>query len=216
MRSHDPDPGNLWLARILWDSGAVRFGEFSIGATQKSPIYVNVRRVISNPRALRHVGQLIAEETRTLSGMLRPPIEPFELVAGVPMGGLHIATAFSLTADVPMIYPHPRANEHEVYAEIEGTYYPGQTVLLVDDLITGGTSIVETAAKLREAGLQVHNAVVLLDRQAGGATRLRAEGIRLHPLLRLESLVNYLVSRELITQAQYAHCLTHIELTGGG
>jgi orotate phosphoribosyltransferase len=165
MRSHDPDPGNLWLARILWDSGAVRFGEFNIGATQKSPIYVNVRRMISNPRA--------------------------------------------------MIYPHPRAHEHEVYAEIEGTYYPGQSVLLVDDLITGGTSIVETAATLREAGLQVHNAVVLLDRQAGGATRLRAAGIRLHSLLRLESLVNYLVSRELITQAQYAQCLTHIEMTEG-
>lgn len=215
MRSHDPDAGNLWLARILWDSGAIQFGEFNIGTTMRSPVYINVRLLISNPRALRHVGDLIAEETRTLAGMLRPSIAPFELVAGVPMGGLHIATAFSLVADVPMIYPHPRHHEHDLYPEIEGSYYPGQRVLIVDDLITGGTSIVETAETLRQAGLSVQNAVVLLDRQAGAATRLRAEGIHLHPLLKLETLVNYLVSREVITQAQYAQCLTYIESSGG-
>ena len=216
MRSHDPDPGNLWLARMLWDSGAVQFGEFSIGTTAKSPIYVNVRRLIGNPRALRRVGELIGEETRTLAGMLRPTIAPFELVAGVPMGGLHIATAYSLVADIPMIYPHPRHREHDLYAEIEGTYYPGQTVLLIDDLITGGSSIIQTAEVLRAAGLAVYNSVALLDRQAGGAMRLAAEGIRLQPLLKLETLVNYLVSKELITQAQYAQCLTYMDRTEGG
>lgn len=215
MRSSDPDPGTFWLARILWDSGAIQFGEFNIGTTIRSPIYVNVRRLISNPRALRRVGEVIVEETRTLAGMLRPGIAPFELVAGVPMGGLHIATAYSLTADVPLIYPHPRAPENDLDTEIEGDYYPGQTVLLIDDLITGGSSMVETAQMLRAAGLFVHDAVVLLDRQAGGGARLQAEGVHLHALLRMETLVNYLVTREWITQAQYAQCLTYLERTGG-
>ena len=177
MRLHEPDSGNLWLARILWDSGAIQFGEFNIGTTMRSPIYINTRLVISNPRALRQVGELIAEQTRTLSGMLRPSIVPFEVVAGVPIG-------------------------------------PGQTVLMIDDLITGGSSIIESGAMLREAGLTVQDAVVLLDRQAGGEARLRADGIRLHPLLKQETLVNYLVSRELITQAQYAQCLTYMDQTG--
>ena len=215
MRSTNPDPGNLWLARILWDSGAVQFGKFDLGVTLASPIYVNVRRVISNPRALRRIGQLIAEETRTLAGMLRPHIQPFELVAGVPMGGLHIATAFSLTADVPLIYPQPRARAHDLYEEIEGVYYPGQSVLVVDDLITGGRSAVETAEVLRAAGLRVSDVVVLLDRQAGGRDRLQAAGLTLHPLLSLEVLLNYLVSREFINQAHYAKCMAYIEQTGG-
>lgn len=215
MRIHEPDSGNLWLARILWDSGAIQFGEFNIGTTMRSPVYINTRLVISNPRALRRVGELIAEQTRTLSGMMRPSIVPFEVVAGVPIGGLHLATAYSLIADVPMIYPHPRADEHDIYPEIEGVYFPGQTALVIDDLITGGSSILQTGAMLREAGLNVQDAVVLLDRQAGAGARLRADGIRLHPLLKLETLVNYLVSRELITQAQYAQCLTYMEQTGG-
>lgn len=213
MRPTDPDPGNLWLARILWDSGGVTFGDFNLGATIASPIYVNVRRIISNPRALRHLGALIRDHTRTLSGMLRQPLTPFELVAGVPMGGLHIATAFSLIADIPLIYPHPKAGQDGHYLEIEGAYYPGQTVLLIDDLMTGGTSIVESAITLREAGLMVRDAIVLLDRQAGGRPRLKTEGIELHALLTLEVLLNYLVSRRLITQAQYGRCMAYLERT---
>ncbi|MEE9278302.1 MAG: phosphoribosyltransferase family protein [Dehalococcoidia bacterium] len=216
MRATEPDPSNLWLARILWDSGAVQFGEFSIGATVASPVYVNVRRLISNPRALRRIGEILVEETRTLAGMLHPQVSPFELVAGVPMGGLHIATAFALTADLPLIYPNPSANQHEVYEEIEGCYFPGQTVLLVDDLITGGSSIVETADMLRSAGLMVRDAFVLLDRQAGGRERLAEDGINLRSLLSLQVLLNHLVAGDLITQAQYALCLTHMERTGGG
>ena len=216
-RAHDPDPGNLWLARSLWDSGAVQFGTFDLGATLASPIYINARRLIGNPHTLRRIGELLADETRTLSGMLHPHLSPFELVAGVPLGGLHLATAFSLTADVPLIYPDPRAREHDLYEEIEGAYFPGQTVLLIDDLITGGSSVVETVETLRSAGLMVHDAIVLIDRQAGGQARLAESGIRLHPLLKIESLLNYLVSRELITQAQYARTLTYVSrATGGG
>ena len=217
LRAHDPDPGNLWLARSLWDSGAVQFGTFDLGATIASPIYINARRLIGNPHTLRRIGELLADETRTLSGMLHPHLSPFELVAGVPLGGLHLATAFSLTADVPLIYPDPRAREHDLYEEIEGAYFPGQTVLLIDDLITGGSSVVETTETLRSAGLMVHDAIVLIDRQAGGQERLAESGIRLHPLLKIESLLNYLVSRELITQAQYARTLTYVSrATGGG
>jgi len=215
LRSTDPDPGNLWLARSLWDSGAIQFGSFNIGTTVASPIYINARRLISNPRTLRRIGELLADETRTLTGMLHPHLSPFELVAGVPLGGLHLATSFSLTADVPLIYPNPKAREHEVYEEIEGAYVPGQTVLLVDDLITGGSSVVETAETLRSAGLMVHDAIVLIDRQAGGQASLEEAGIKLHPLLTIESLLNYLVARELITQAQYARALTYVSRTTG-
>ncbi len=215
LRAHDPDPGNLWLARSLWDSGAVQFGTFNLGATLDSPIYVNPRRLIGNPHTLRRIGELLGDETRTLTGMLHPHLSPFELVAGVPLGGLHLATAFSLTADVPLIYVHPRARADDRYEEIEGAYFPGQTVLLVDDLITGGSSVVDTAETLRSAGLMVHDAIVLIDRQAGGHARLAESGVKLHPLLTIESLLNYLVSRDLITQAQYARALTYISRATG-
>ena len=63
------------------------FGDFDLGATLGSPVYINVRRLIAHPWALRRIGELLSDETRMLGGMLRPTIAPFELIAGVPMGG---------------------------------------------------------------------------------------------------------------------------------
>ena len=207
-----PEPGNLWLAHALWDSGAVSFGRFDIGATRDSPVYINVRRLIGNPWALRRIGELLTDETRTLGGMLRPHIAPFELIAGVPMGGLHLATAFSLAANLPLIYAHPHSQARHIEdEEIEGSYVPGQTVLLVDDLMTGGASLRDAAEQMREAGLLVRDAFELIDRGAGGAQSLRREGVNVHSLLTLDRLLNYLLSRKLITEADYARCLTWLE-----
>lgn len=207
----EPEPGNLWLARALWDSGGIMFGDFDLGATLGSPVYINVRRLIGNPWALRRIGDLLTDETRTLGGMLRPHIAPFELIAGIPMGGLHVAMAFSLTSNMPLIYVHPPSQARYVEEEIEGSYYPGQTVLVVDDLMTRGSSLLETTDLLRSAGLMVRDAFVLIDRGSGGTERLRREGVNVHPLLTLDTLLNYLLSRELITQAIYAKCLTWLE-----
>ena len=205
------EPANFWLARALWDSGGIMFGEFDLGATLGSPVYINVRRLIAHPWALRRVGDLLRDETRMLGGMLRPTIAPFELIAGVPMGGLHAATAFSLASNVPMIYVHPPSQIQHVAEEIEGAYYPGQTVILVDDLMTHGGSLSDTADLLRSAGLMVHDAFVLIDRGAGGTERLRREGVAVHSLVTLEGLLNYLLARDLITEAIYAKCLTWLE-----
>jgi orotate phosphoribosyltransferase/uridine monophosphate synthetase len=121
--------------------------------------------------------------------MLHQHLAPFSRCAGVPFGGLHIATAFSLVSKVPMIYLHPQKNGSGNV--IEGTYVPGQTVLVIDDLISGGTSVVETARQLRDAGLHVRDAIVLVDRKQGGKERLRQNGIRLIPILELEMLLNW-------------------------
>jgi orotate phosphoribosyltransferase len=166
--------------------------------------------LIGNPAAFRRSARVIKEEAETLLSMLHPAIEPFSLVAGVPFGGLHFATAFSLITRIPLIYLHPsRAGEdHEV---IEGKFVPGQTVLIIDDLITHGSTIVETTAKFRDAGLKVHDAIVLLDRKQGGRERLRAHGINLIAMLELETLLNYLMSHRKIEEEVYRGCLSYLE-----
>src|SRR5687767_4019791 len=102
------DNSNLWLADTLFRLGAVEFGDFTLGRTAVgSPVYLNVRRLIGHPTALWRAAHVIHEEIAALQSMRNPQMEPFDLVAGVPMGGLHIAQTFSLTAKVPMVYLHP-------------------------------------------------------------------------------------------------------------
>lgn len=207
-RSNAP-AGNLWLAKELWDLGAVQFGDFNVGRTQHSPLYLNPRLLIGNPTAFQRCARVIKEEAETMLSMRHSPLAPFSLVAGVPFGGLHVATAFSLSSKVPLIYLHPgRGDDGDV---IEGKYVPGQTVLVIDDLITHGTSVIDTAAKLRDAGLMVHDAIVLLDRKQGGRERLRQHGINLVAILEIETLLNYLMAHGKIEEQWYRRCLNYLE-----
>jgi orotate phosphoribosyltransferase/uridine monophosphate synthetase len=201
---------NLWLAQTLWKLGAIQFGNFTLGRTAvNSPVYVNLRLLVSNPTALRRAARVILDELVTLQSMREPRVARFDLVAGVPFGGLHLATAYSLTAKVPMIYLHPR--EDRAGSDIEGLYSPNQTALIIDDLITGGGSIVETALILEEAGIRVRDAVVLMDRQQGGRERLRQFGVNLVSVLTLEVTLNYLMSSGKIREEWYRRSMEYLQ-----
>ena len=124
---------NLWLAETLWKLGAIQFGSFTLGRTTvDSPVYINLRLLISHPTALWRAAHIIWDELQTLQSMLHPQVAPFERVAGVPFGGLHIASAFSLTAKVPMIYLHPRVDD--LGSDIEGVYHPNERALIMKAL----------------------------------------------------------------------------------
>ncbi|MDZ7729395.1 MAG: phosphoribosyltransferase family protein [Dehalococcoidia bacterium] len=174
-----------------------------------SPVHINVRRVISNPTVLNRCARIIRQELETLLSMRNPHVQPFTLVCGVPFGGLHVATAFSLSANVPMIYIHPPATDKADV--IEGAYVRGQTCLIIDDLITGGGSILQTAATLSEAGLNVRDAVTLIDRQEGGRSALKNAGINLTSILTLEQIANYLMSAGHIEEEWYRKTMQYIE-----
>jgi orotate phosphoribosyltransferase/uridine monophosphate synthetase len=205
--------GNLWLAEELWKLDAIEVGDFTLGRTAvHSPIYINLRRLISNPKALARCARIIREELETLMSMRNPHVHPFTLVAGVPFGGLHVATAFSLAVNTPMIYIHPPATPKSDL--IEGLFVRGQTCLIIDDLITGGGSILQTAATLSEAGLVVRDAVTLIDRQEGGRAALRAAGINLVSILTLEQIANYLMAAGHIEEEWYRRTMAYLESRG--
>ena len=199
------DAGNLWLAKALWDLGAVQFGDFTLGrTTQHSPVYVNLRLLSSNPRALQRAGRVIHEEVQTLQRMRNPRVQPFQRVGGIPFGGLHLALAYSLASKVPLVYIHPAKERNGARAFVEGKHERGEIVLLVDDLITSGGNVIETAAFLKmEAGLQVKDVVVLLDRQEGAEERLRRHGYNLISILGLEAMLNYLMASGRIDEQWY-------------
>jgi orotate phosphoribosyltransferase/uridine monophosphate synthetase len=203
---------NLWLADELWRLGAVEFGEYTLGRTAVgSPIYLNVRKIIGHPDALWRAAQVMHEEITALQTMRHAQMDRFDLVAGVPLGGLHVATTYSLLAKVPLIYLHPNHLEDDDKTPIEGVYAPGQQAIIFDDLVTGGGSIFETAERLREAGLLVKDAFVLVDRQQGARERLKKDGINLRSALTLEVILNYLKSRNLIEQVWYRRSMDYLD-----
>jgi orotate phosphoribosyltransferase len=206
------DAGNLWLAKALWDLGAVQFGDYTIGrTTQHSPVYVNLRLLISNPRALTRAARVMQEEVQTRQAMLHKGVHEFDRVCGIPFGGLHLATAFALRSRIPMVYVHPAKERNGNRLWVEGRYERGETVLLIDDLVTSGGGIVETGAFLQaNADLGVRDVLVLLDRQEGAREQLKVHGYNLISILGLETMLNYLMASGLIEEDNYNRSIEYI------
>ncbi len=129
-----------------------------------------------------------------------------------PFGGLHPALAYSLVSKVPLVYIHPAKERNGARAFVEGKYERGETVLLIDDLVTSGGNILETATFLQiEAGLKVKDVVVLLDRQEGAEQRLRHHGYNLISILGLETMLNYLMASGRIDESSYKSSIDYIQ-----
>jgi len=170
------------LADGLLEAGCVKFGEFTLKSGLKSPIYIDLRRIISYPKLLAQVGAAYLPLIRELK---------FDRLAGLPYAAIPIATAVSLAGDYPMIYPRKEAKTYGTKAEIEGEFHAGETALVIDDLATTGGSKFEAIEKLTGASLVVKDVVVLIDRQSGARESLEQAGFQLHAVLTISEMLDY-------------------------
>jgi orotate phosphoribosyltransferase/uridine monophosphate synthetase len=207
---NDQPLDTLWLARAIFDLGGVTFGDYTLGgSTVNSPVYINPRALISNPEALKVAARLIAQEVALAQSLRRSHAQPYDVVAGVPTGGLLLATAFALETNTPLIYARLKP-EGTGQRGIEGRYTKGVRALLIDDLVTGGASISEMARFLAERDVVVHDAVALVDRQMGARVRLKRAGINLISILKLDVMMNHYYESSLITEAQHNTYLNYV------
>ncbi len=206
---------NLWLAQTLFDLGGVQFGNFTVSESAvSSPVFVNPKVLISNPTALRVASKLMQQEINLAQSLRRARAHPFAVVAGVPVGGLLFATAFSLETNIPMIYARVRP-EGTGKRGIEGRFNMGDTALIIDDLITRGSSVLETADLLEENKLKVKDVVVLIDREHGATERLRRRGYNLISILKLDIMLNHYMSSGLISEETYNTCAEYLHSKQG-
>ena len=182
-------PSLASLADGLLEAGCVKFGEFTLKSGLKSPIYIDLRLIISYPRLLAEVAQAYLPLISKLQ---------FARIAGLPYAAIPIATAISLAGDYPMIYPRKEVKAYGTKAEIEGEYHPGETVVVIDDLATTGGSKFEAIEKLTGAGLVVKDVVVLIDRQSGAKESLEQAGFHLHAVLTITELLDHWENTERV------------------
>lgn len=170
------------LSDGLLSAGCIKFGEFTLKSGLTSPIYIDLRQVISYPKLLAEIAQAYLPLLSTLQ---------FSRIAGLPYAAIPIATAISLAGNYPMLYPRKEVKTYGTKAEIEGEYHAGETVVVIDDLATTGGSKFEAIQKLTGAGLVVKDVVVLVDRQSGAKESLAEAGYTLHAVLTIGEMLAY-------------------------
>ncbi len=178
------------VAKQLLACGAVRFGDFTLTSGAKSPYYVDVKIASTDPSTLRLLADHLVQLGRDRG--------PFDAVAGMELGAVPLATAASLAGDLPLLIIRKGARSHGTGRRIEGRDPRGMRVLVVEDVTTTGGSTVEAVRVLRDAGAVVDLAIVVVDRESGGAEALATEGVELLSLARASELLATPEAREAL------------------
>lgn len=193
------------LVEGLLSMGCIQFGEFTLKSGLVSPIYIDLRRLVTFPGWMTQVAAVYIQQLSQLE---------FDRIAGLPYAALPIATAISLQGNYPLIYPRKDVKDYGTGVAIEGIYHPGETVVVIDDLATTGGSKFEAIEKLAEAGLNVRDVVVLIDRESGAREALAEAGYRMHALLTLSQLLDHWDETQRLPANQIASVRAFLQETG--
>jgi orotate phosphoribosyltransferase len=157
-------------------------GDFLLRSGKRSRYYLDKYRFETRPELLRPLGERIAD------AVLAHAPDATRLAAP-ELGAVALAAAASLEAELPFVIVRKAAKEYGTANRIEGPYDEGECVCLVEDVVTSGGALLDSLDALRSAGLVVHTAVCVVDREEGGADALARQAVRLRPIFRAGELL---------------------------
>ncbi len=185
------------LCQILYKIGALKFGTFKLTSGKISPYYIDLRIIPSFPDAFHKTCDLYGRLIKNSVG-----VENFKRIAGIPTAGIPFASVVAYNTGKSFLYTRPTQRKHGRERRVEGILISGDKVLLLDDLITSGKSLLKAASAIRAEGGVINDAVVLIDREEGGKEKLAKDEIKLHFLLKASEAASALHEIDGITNME--------------
>lgn len=198
------------LAKSLFEIGAIKFGAFKLKLHERnpeaplSPYYVDLRVLPVHPRVMSDVAKVYAELAQNASN--------YDVCMGIPEAGNPLATAFAIETGTPQIYLRKEEKTgHGIAGNFMTPIKEGDTVLLIDDLVTQADSKLEATDTLESSGLKIHDVVVLVDREQGGAKQLNDAGYKLHAAFNFSALLDFYYRVGKIDTSKYQEARDYLK-----
>ena len=181
------------FATFLYKNDIIKFGHFTLASGKNSSYYIDLRLVPSFPhefrKMIKNLQNLVIEKIG---------LDNFESLASVPTGGLVIMSALAIEIVKPLIYVRHTPKEHGTTNSIAGKISEGMRVVMVDDVITTGTSVLNGIKQLKESGLSISDVFVIINRLEGADKAFSDMGVQIHQLTDILEITNILVQEKLI------------------
>ena len=183
------------FAIFLFEKKIIRFGDFTLASGKKSPYYIDLRLVPSFPheyrKMIKELQNLIAEDVG---------FENFHSLVSVPTGGLVVAASLATEIVKPLIYVRKQAKEHGTGKAVEGVTCQDMKLLMIEDVVTSGGSVINAIKSIKEEKMAVTDAYAVVDRMEGATEALQNEGVKLHSLLTIKDIAENLFEQKLISE----------------
>jgi len=183
------------FAIFLFKNNIIKFGNFTLSSGKKSSYYIDLRLVPSFPhqfrKMIKNLQKLIIEKIG---------LDNFDSLVSIPTGGLIIGSALAIETVKPLIYVRNKPKDHGTTKSLEGKILSGMRVMMIDDVATTGTSILNGIKELKAEGLSISNACVIINRLEGADKILNSVGVILHQLTDILEITEILFQEKLVSE----------------
>ena len=196
------------FATFLYKNDVIKFGNFTLASGKDSSYYIDLRLVPSFPhqfrKMIKNLQNLIIEKIG---------LDNFDSLASVPTGGLVVTSALAIETVKPLIYVRNKPKEHGTTKSIEGKISAGMKVVMVDDVMTTGTSVLNGIKQLKEAGLSISDVFVIINRLEGADKAFSDMGVQIHQLTDILEITNILFQEKLISKEIFEKIKKQVNLS---
>jgi len=173
------------VADALYESGCIKFGTFKIKSGATSPYYIDMARLLSNPKQLCTIADVAAEKIKQIM-----TTDEITKIASIELKGALIVPSIACKVDLPCIIVRKEDKAYGVTGRIAGAdVVQGDKVLFFDDVVSEGLSKIEGVKPLLQLGAEVKHLMVVVNREQGGAENLEKLGYKVQALAKVSEVV---------------------------